>query len=371
MKIIHSSAVHFGRSFKDPGMPGDKLRAGIKSIFSGIIDIANGESADLLILAGDTFDNLRVSQNLLNFFISEVKRLDKTRVMVLPGSHDQYEKGSFWEQWKILQPAENLYILANPEKPYVEIPEISAVVYGYSPARNDKPGDPLERLKIIDGFDFHIAILYGHLISDPDQNQSEFPLSYEKLASIPFDYVALGGQPEFRSFVDVGLKAAYAGSPAALSPEWKDSGNILVVDLQKDSLNVEPRKVDGFVWKEAEISMETVANMEDLKNRIIETAGPNISLKVTLSGLALLEAGLNLGHLRSELEDQFLHLEFIDRTRVLPDTISEVKVQEKTILGQYLKVMVDKLNSVSGPHKSDLEESLKIGYTLLSGREIW
>ena len=371
MKIVHSSAIHFGRSFTDPGLPGDKLRAGIKSIFSGIIDIANKESADLLILAGDTFDNLKVSQNLLDFFISEVKRLEKTRVIALPGSHDRYEKESFWEQWRILQPAENLYILTGSEKPYIEIPEISAVVYGYSPAGIKRPGDPLEQLKIIDGSDFHIAVLYGHLISDPGQKQGEFPLNYDKLASIPFNYVALGGQPEFRSFIDVGLKAAYAGSPAALSPEWKDSGNILVVDLEKDSLNVEPRKLDGFIWKEAEISMETVANMEDLKNRIIEMAEPNTSLKATLSGLALLEAGLNLDHLRSELEDQFLHLEFIDRTRVLPDNISEVKVQEKTILGQYLKVMVDKLNDASGPQKGDLEESLKIGYTLLSGREIW
>jgi DNA repair exonuclease SbcCD nuclease subunit len=333
--------------------------------------VTNEESADLLILAGDTFDNLDISQNLLDFFVSEVKRLKNTRVIVLPGFHDQFEKGSFWEQWKILQPAENLFILADSEKPYVELPEISAVVYGYPSVMDDKPGDPVERLKIIDGSDFHIAVLYGHLISDSDKNHGEFPLSKDKLASIPFDYIALGGQPEFQSFVDDGLRAAYAGSPAALSPAWKDAGNILVVDLQKESLNVEAKKIDGFVWTETEISMETIANMEDLKNRIMEMAGQYTSLRVTLSGLALLEAGLNLDHLRGELEDDFLHLEFIDRTRVLPDNISEVKVQEKTILGQYLKVMVDKLNSASGPQKNDLEESLKIGYTLLSGREIW
>jgi DNA repair exonuclease SbcCD nuclease subunit len=371
MKLVHSSAIHFGRSFTDPGLPGDKLRAGIKSIFSGIIDTANQESADLLILAGDTFDNLRVSQNLLDFFVSEVKRLDKTRVIVIPGSRDQYEKGSFWEQWKIFRPAENLHVLADPDKPHVEIPEISTVVYACSPGMTDKPGDRLERLKIIEGSDFHIAVLYGRLISDPDQGQDKYSLSYDKLAAIPFDYAALGGQPGFRNFVDLGLRAAYAGSPAALSATWKDAGNILLVDLQKGSLNVEPRKLDGFEWKEIDISMDTIANMEDLKSRIIEMAGPNTSLKVNLSGLALLEAGLNLDHLRNEIEDQFLHLEFVDRTQVLPDNISEVKVQEKTILGQYLKLMVDKLNSASGAQKRDLEESLKIGYTLLSGREIW
>jgi hypothetical protein len=40
-------------------------------------------------------------------------------------------------------------------------------------------------------------------------------------------------------------------------------------------------------------------------------------------------------------------------------------------MGQYLKVMVEKLNNSSGQDKEDLEESLKVGYSLLSGREPW
>ncbi len=103
----------------------------------------------------------------------------------------------------------------------------------------------------------------------------------------------------------------------------------------------------------------------------MEQAGPDVVLQVTLEGLALLEAGFNRDQLYKDLQGNFMHLEIIDRTQVLPDNISAVKVQEKTILGQYLKVMVDKMNNSDGSNRTDLEESLKVGYTLLTGKELW
>jgi hypothetical protein len=33
--------------------------------------------------------------------------------------------------------------------------------------------------------------------------------------------------------------------------------------------------------------------------------------------------------------------------------------------------MVDKLKDAEGTYRDDLEESLKMGYTLLTGKEIW
>jgi hypothetical protein len=134
---------------------------------------------------------------------------------------------------------------------------------------------------------------------------------------------------------------------------------------------IEPRNVGTFIWKNIEISMETVANIDDLKAQINELSGPNVLLKATLKGLTLFEAGLNIEELKAQLDGNFLQLDFVDNTSVLPENVSEVKVREKTILGQYLKVMVEKLNAAKGPQKSELEESLKAGYTLLTGKEIW
>ena len=371
MKIVQTSQLYFGKAFSDPRFPGDKLRAGIKSVFSGIVDTALKESADLVILAGDTFDSNDISQNLLDFFIGEINRLEKIPVVIISGAQDNFDRKSFWEQWRVSPPAENLKVIVGDEKPHVELPDHSAVVYGFPPTGEEQRAPDLANVRYVGGRDIHIGVVYGHLSTEKEAEKDKLLLRYDQLQSSRFSYIALGGHNSARSFVELGLKAAYAGCPALLLPDWSDAGNILIVDLQKGSLKIEQRKIDGFVWKEAEIDMATVANMDDLKRRIMDVSGPNVLMRLTLSGLALLEAGLNLEQIRSEMDEHFLNLEIVDRTRVLPDNVSEVKVHERTILGQYLKVMVDKLNQASGAEKEKLEQSLKIGYTLLSGREIW
>ncbi len=141
--------------------------------------------------------------------------------------------------------------------------------------------------------------------------------------------------------------------------------------MEGESVSVELKKTQGFKWHTVDIPMDTIHNIEDLKKRILEFSGQNTLLKVRLTGLTLLETGLNTEQLQSDLEEHFLDIRFEDKTRVLPQNISEVKVQEKSTLGQYFKVMVDRLNQASGAEKEKYEKSLKIGYTLLSGREVW
>jgi DNA repair protein SbcD/Mre11 len=371
MKILHASNIHLGRSFANQGNLGDRLRAAIKASFSRLIEVALFENVDLVILAGDTFDNIEISQNLLNFFLSEVKRLDKIPLVLLPGARDYFQKESFWEEWEIIPPANNLYLLINQDKPYIEIPRLKATIYGFPTMEESSLNNPALKIKKIGQADYHIAVIYGNLIHDNSSAGHDFPFHIDDLLSGSFDYAALGGKKEFQDFTTINLKAAYPGSLETLSTGQDNSGNVIIVTLTPGECSIEPRRVGSLIWKEAEISMDSVIDSEDLKKTLKGMAGPEVILKVNLKGLALLEAGFNIRQLHNELEKDFLSLEFFDHTRVLPDNISEVKVQEKTILGQYLKVMVEKLNNAEGPLRDDLEESLKMGYTLLTGKEIW
>ena len=112
-----------------------------------------------------------------------------------------------------------------------------------------------------------------------------------------------------------------------------------------------------------------VVELDEHEITVVQGGGDGVHAHV-LDGLALFESGLNVRQLHDEMQGAFLDLEFIDQTRVLPD-ISEIKVQEKTILGQYLKVMVERLKQAEGSQRRELEESLKTGYTLLTGKEVW
>ncbi len=377
MKIIHSSNVRLGAQFSGQAPVisgqtalGDKLRVAVKNAFVKLIDLTIEEKADLLILAGDTFENLDVSENLLRFFISQIQRLENIPALVLPGGRDPYEKGSFWEEWQVISPAQNLFLLADTEKPYVEIENLSTTIYGYPIQPDSDMENPARKIKRYGRSQLHIGVIYGNLTGQAPEGKDKYPFSREDLAACGLEYVALGGKDGMFDFTSLGVSAAYSGAPEKLSFESEKSGHCLIVNIGNGSLEITPCQISALIWKESKISMETVAGPEDLRREITELSGPDVILKVTLDGLALFESGLSILQLYEELKDGCLSLEFVDRIKVLPD-ISEVKVQEKTILGQYLKVMVEKLKTAEGDERLELEESLKTGYTLLTGKEVW
>ncbi len=352
-------------------MAGNKLRAAIKKTFSAIIDLARSESADLLLLSGDLFDSNDISQNQLDFFISEVKRLERTKVALLPGTKDHYKTGGFWEQWNALNPAANLLLMTNIESPYIEIPSISTTLYGIPCMAETSPRNPLKNLKRTGKNRYHVAMVYGNLIDDKNPGGNIYPFTPDDLIAGGFDYYALGGQLTMRDCSSIGIPAAYSGSPEAISPELEGAGNVLIVKLERENVTIEPKKVGNISWKEIEIQMNDVASIDDLKSKINKLNGDGVLLKVTLKGLVLLDANFNIKELTNELSDNFLKLEIIDKMSVLPDDVVEVKLHEKTIMGQYLKIMVEKMKTAKGPARTNLEESLKVGYSLLSGKEIW
>jgi hypothetical protein len=370
MKILQTSNIYLGRYFEDNCAAGNKLRAGMKTIFSGILDTAKDEKVDLVILAGNIFDNLDLSQNLLESFITDIARLEDISVALFPGHRDFYEMGSFWDYWKLVKPAKNLILLSGKKPVQHDIPQLSLTLYGVPVRTGQSAGRQMEYIKKSGSSEYHIAVTNGIYPENKDSTGGD-SFDIEPFKTFGFNYIAVCGADEVKEYDGSSLKAASSGSPLGLVPGRSDSSGVLLINPTGKSVSTELRKVQGFDWKKAEIPMETIHNIDDLKSRIMEFAGPHTLLNVKLSGLALLEAGLNIEHLKEELEEHFLDLNFEDNTRVLPKNISEVKVHEKSVLGQYLKVMVGKLNKASGEELEKYERSLKAGYSLLSGREIW
>lgn len=370
MKILQTSGFFLGRYFKDNCAAGNKLRAGIKTIFSSVIDVAKDEKADLVIFAGDIFDNLDLSHNMLDFFVSEVIRLENTPAVLFSGNKDRYEQGSFWDLWKVAPPSANLRILAGKKPVYQDIPDLSTTVYGIPVGPGQTADGQIEFLKKNRSSKYHIAITNVPVSAKGGYDTGD-SLNLKPFGSFGFNYVAVCGDNNFKEYNEPAIQAISSGSPLGLSEETGDTGGVLLVNVEGESVSTELKKIQGFIWRTVDIPMDTIHNIEDLKSRILEFSGQNTLLKVRLTGLTLLDTGLNTEQLQSDLEEHFLDIQFEDETRVLPQNISEVKVHEKTVLGQYLKVMVDRLNQASGEEKKRYEKSLKIGYTLLSGREVW
>ena len=362
--------MHLGKSFANMGTAGDRIRAALKSTFVKIVDLAIEEKADLVILAGDTFDNIDVSHNFLDFFVSQIGRLGDAPVIILPGARDNYQRGSFWDEWGLTRQTQNLYPLTDTEKPYIELGGLSTTIYGYPILAETKPDARATRLKRFGRSNHHVAVIYGTLVLNDRQGTIHYPIYPDDIINGGFDYTAFGGNREYQNLSPAGIAGAYPGSPEVLSAGSSKSGHVVVIELGT-APTLKAIKVGELEWVKITIPMETVSDADDLRQKINEKSGPNVIMEVTFKGLALLESGFDVDYLRKELAGNFLYLDIVDRSRVLPENVSEVKVQEKTILGQYLRVMVDKLKKAEGANKNDLEESLKVGYTLLTGKEHW
>ena len=358
MKIIHTSDIFLGRKFPGYKLAGDKIRAGLKTTFSKIIDTALSEKADLVIIAGNLFDNLDVSRNLLDFIASEFGRLENVPVVIMPGINDAYIDGSFWKIWQKTLDYENVKIIANPEKPYEVLANLNCTVYGIF----ENNGGKLTQQHT----EYHI----GALCSKMDTAKATI-----ESAGMKFDYIALGGGSSFFDFTSSGLNAAYSGSPENLDFEKTGDGNIAIAEIdQQKNVTVSPSPVGSFNWKIAQVEAKEILTNEDLAERLVVLAGAEPSqtaLRVTLSGLTLFESDLTPKLVEEQLRNIFLCLDIIDNTKVLPDNISEVKVSEKTLLGQYIKVIATEKSSADGDQLQRLEKSAKAGLALLQGREIW
>jgi exonuclease SbcD len=359
MKIIHTSDIRLGRKFSGYDLAGDKLRAGLKAVFSNIIDYTINEKADLLIIAGNLFDNLEISRNLQDYVAAELGRLDSIPAVIIPGDRDKFTDGSFWNAWQSLHDLKNIHTLTNSHKSYCKIDSLNLAVYGIFPAEKTQA---LKRQEA----QYHIGVMCSSI----DHAKS----ALDK-AGIKFDYVALGGQESFSDLSPAGIPAAFSGAPEIIGFDRTGSGNIVRAELDSaGKATIESVQVGNFVWKAEEIQAREIINNDDLGNLIRSLAGQSsadTALQIKLTGLALFEADLSPELVREQLKNEFLYLDIIDRMKVLPENVSEVKVSEKTLLGQYLKVMAGELSAADESAKQRLEKSVKVGMALLQGREIW
>src|SRR5215471_8008824 len=87
LKLIHTSDVHLESDTFGSGPRGDLFRNSVRRAFAGVVDIANRNQADLLLIVGDLFDSNRVTNEALDFAMHEIARAQMA-VVLIPGNHD-------------------------------------------------------------------------------------------------------------------------------------------------------------------------------------------------------------------------------------------------------------------------------------------
>ena len=203
--IVHSSDLHLGTddSFSDK----DRL-----DVLPKVLTAALEVNADVVVLAGDSFDNHRQPIELLER-AAQMLRDYRKPVVILPGNHDPLTPDSVYRRAG-LGVIPNVSILGLNVEQAVLFAEFEMEIWGHahfdytdmSPLANPRPRSTR----------WQLAAAHGHYVDevrDPNRLIGSWLIHLEELNATQADYVALGHWNQSTRVGDGEVAAYYSGSP--------------------------------------------------------------------------------------------------------------------------------------------------------------
>ncbi len=220
VKLIHTSDIHLGDENGHPASS-EALQA--------LIDAVPRLGGDVLLLVGDIFDNGRVGDDVLEFFLEQVGRLEVPAVL-LPGNHDLYGEGSIYQRQPFSNKPGNLFVLTDTEGQTLSFPELTLNIWGRAMPFHTPDFSPLQGMPAADNSHWLVALAHGHFHYDDDRDQRSSPIYPAEVAQATCDYLALGHWDRHVEVSQGSVRAAYSGTP--LGPSRQNPlGSVTVADL--------------------------------------------------------------------------------------------------------------------------------------------
>ena len=224
LRLVHISDTHLG----DPtGHP----RA--EEVLASVVDTVERLNADALLLAGDVFDNERVSDDVVERFVEQMARLDVPAI-VLPGNHDLAHKTSVYRRPPFDEAPANLRVIYNPDGETLTFPELGLELWGRAMLSHTPDFRPLHGMPEPTEGRWLVALAHGHFHFEDDREQRSSPIYPDDVAASSCHYLALGHWDRHVDVSRADTTAVYSGCPYGPigAPE---QGAVCVVDLDPRS----------------------------------------------------------------------------------------------------------------------------------------
>ena len=240
--VVHTSDIHVDHVYTAQVHGGDGA-GGLASV----LDAARNMSADVVLLAGDTFDCHRLPENLLDR-AADVIAAAELPIVLLPGNHDPAVSDAVFHH-RTLAAVENLHVLGIAHEEAIVFPELDLEIWG-RPHRDYLDMIPFETVRPR-STRWQIAMAHGHYVPIPDRSTRLRPswlIGDDELAATGADYVALGHWNRAAKVGGSEVAAYYSGSPEYVGTinvvRLNSGGAVDVVrtpiEIARDLLALEP-----------------------------------------------------------------------------------------------------------------------------------
>ena len=348
-KIIHSGDLHLDTPLT--GFASEKAeicRSERLLSFEKTIDEVIKTKAEILLLAGDLFENENVSFGTVRFLKKCFARIPDTYVFIAPGNHDCLTGNRVYSKGEL---GENVHVFSD-ELDFKEIESKNIRVYGYGFRGKFVDENVLSNFRVKDDKMANILVMHCSLPPYKDTN----PVTLEQIKESGLDYIAAGHihaggkiQKQGKTYF------AYCGTPQGFSFDEVGKKGIICGDIEQNSVNLEFIKTSKreVCIKEADVSgcttnADVVAMFKDLN--------PENIYKIILRGKIHKQVVLNKKVIKEMLEENVFFAKIYDET--------EIEIDKAASLAE--KLFLEKL-SEKGMSEAVTERAKKIGLCALGG----
>lgn len=314
VKILHCGDIHLDTPFKEFNKEVAKNnKEEIKRVLKNIINICNEEKIDILLIAGDVFDNYTVKKETLVYVSKIFKMLENTRVFISPGNHDPFNEKSFYT---LIDWPENVYIFKG-DMERIDLDDLNLSVHGF--AFNEKYIKET-KLKDINIKENNINILVCH--GDLNGKSSDYnPILKEDIEMSKLDYIALGHIHLYYGIQKIGQTTyAYSGCPQGRGFDELDSKGVIIGEVSKGFTDLSFRETsirNYYSIKVDVTNLNTTLEVEEkIKDATKDYKRDKDLFKIILIGNTSKEFNINENIILESLKEEFYFIKIINNTKI-------------------------------------------------------
>lgn len=359
IKILHTGDLHIGREYKKQEQENAEIakryrRARVQAL-ENIVEIANEENCDYLVIAGDLYDKKEISLALQKEVCSILGGYSGT-ILVLPGNHDYYEgeEDKLWGRFLELS-GENI-ILARENKE-IEMDKVCFYpcichdrysqenALGWLKKEENYGKDMKENIDSSKKEKIRIGIAHGALEGlSYDKERKYYYMTRTELENCKMDLWLLGHThipyPNQDEIVEGRILNAGTHQPTDIADNA--DGSVFLIELLEDSSKESVRRIQKIHVRKiptAAIHFEKIeinlAHGESLRDKIEKAVlgmdRENTTLRLFISGTALEEEYEKRQSIYRDYEEEFLKFEVQDME--LHPEITREKIKRETLEG--------------------------------------
>jgi DNA repair exonuclease SbcCD nuclease subunit len=316
VKILHTADWQIGMRAAHAGERAAEVREARLTAAARVVELANQRGADLLLLAGDTFEDNAVDPVVVRK-VADILLRARCPVYVLPGNHDPLGPGSVWNHPAWRESRERIHVLDSSEPVELE----GAVLLPAPCVAKRSLDDPTRAIRRVDGHRIRIGVAHGALQGRGEIDNDDHPIAIDAAEQSGVDYLAIGHWHS--TLVLPSLEAArlaYPGTHETTKFGERASGHALLVTLDEPGRagRAEVLETGTLRWIDHELELHEDAAVARLRDEIDAVPDPSHALlRVRLSGVLGREGFEALDALEEAAAARFL-LARIEREQVTP-----------------------------------------------------